>query len=215
MVFLPIAEFIYNDQQMKGVLSDRLYHKALDIMVAPLKRVASIGIMLSDLLGNNQYCYTPLAGCIIDTSEACLIACIREMTSPITLANYTQFGDPFHHDLRTGDIILDQINSLGVNPNNLFAFFRACEEYCLNSVAVPFWRGWLLSNPRYFIPPEVLHIYHRFYYDHDTQWCIRAVGSKEINFRFSILQPIMGHQHFASRITKLKQVTGRTFHDLQ
>lgn len=215
IAFLPIVEFIHNDQRMKGVLSDRLYHEALDIVVAPLKQAASIGVMLSDPLGNNRYCYTPLASCIVDTPEASLIACVRGMTSAITLADYTQFGDSEPHDLRTGDITLDQINSLGVDPNDLQAYFRACEKYRLNGVELPFWRDWSLSNPIYFLPPEVLHIFHRFFYDHDTKWCIHAVGSKEIDFRFSILQPITNYRHFTSGITKLKQVTGRTSRDLQ
>lgn len=215
VAFLPVVEFIHNDQRMKGLLSDRLYHEALDIVVAPLKMAASIGAMLSDPLGNNRYCYTALAGCIVDTPEARLIACVRGMTSAITLADYTQFGDSFPHDLRTADITLDQINSIDVDPDDLQAYFQACAEYRLNGVSSPFWRDWPLSDPAYFMPPEVLHVFHRFYYDHDMRWCIHAVGAKEIDYRFSVLQPVTGHRHFASGITKLKQVTGRTFRDLQ
>lgn len=215
VAFLPIAEFLHKDQRVKGVLSDRLYHEALDIVVAPLKQAASIGVMLSDPLGYSRYCYTTLASCIVDTPESRLIACVRGMTSAITLADYTEFGDPFCHDLRTGDITLDQISSIDVDPDDVQAYFRACQEFRLNGVELPFWRDWPLSNPAYFLTPEVLHVFHRFYFDHDMRWCIHAVGSHEIDFRFSILQPITGYRHFTTGITKLKQVTGRTFRDLQ
>ncbi|KAN0078267.1 hypothetical protein V8E55_010324 [Tylopilus felleus] len=66
---LPIAKFIHRDKQMKGVLSDQLYHQSLDIVVEPLKITAQIGVMLSDPLGNSRYCFTPLAGCIVNTPE--------------------------------------------------------------------------------------------------------------------------------------------------
>ena len=97
IAFLPIAKFIHPDKRMKGILSDRLYHQSLDIVVEPLKIVARIRVMLSDPLGNSRYCFTPLVGCIVDTPEACLIACIRGKTSLVPLVSYTQFGDSFRH----------------------------------------------------------------------------------------------------------------------
>ncbi|KAI9569539.1 hypothetical protein HD554DRAFT_2020432, partial [Boletus coccyginus] len=98
VAFLPIVKFIHNDQWMKGVLSDQLYHEALNIVIVPLKQVVLIGIMLLDLMSNSWCCYTLLAGCIINIPEAHLITCIQGMTSLITLADYTQFGDPFHYN---------------------------------------------------------------------------------------------------------------------
>ena len=74
IVFLFITEFIHNDQQMQGILRDHLYHQCLDIVMNPLKIAACIGIMVSDPLGKNWYCFTPLI--IVDMPEACLIACV-------------------------------------------------------------------------------------------------------------------------------------------
>lgn len=215
LAFLPVVEFIHKNQRMKGVLSDRLYHCCLDIVMKPLKTAAEIGVMLSDPLGNNRYSFTPLASCIVDTPEACLIACVRGKTSPLTLADYTEFGDAFRHQARTKAITLNQIESINVDPNDLIAFFDACGEYRLNGVDLPFWRDWPLSDPVRFLTPEVLHTFFRFSYDHDLSWCVRAVGPAEIDFRFSILHPITSHRHFPTGVTKLKQVTGRTQRDLQ
>ncbi|KAG2351028.1 hypothetical protein BDR07DRAFT_1245451, partial [Suillus spraguei] len=66
-----------------------------------------------------------------------------------------------------------------------------------------------------FLTPEPLHHWHWEFYDYDTQWCIRAVGVQEIDFQFSILQPITGCWHFKTGISKLKQVTGRVQCELQ
>ena len=182
VVFLPITEFIHNDQWMQGILRDRLYHQCLDIMMNPLKIAACIGIMLSDPLGNNRYCFTPLVSCIVDMPEACLIVCVQGETSPTTLANYTQFGDPFCHPPRTKATTLLFIESINIDPINLIPYFKACGEHRLSGVAHPFWRDWSLSDPTHFLPPEVWHIFARFCYDHDIKWCIHPVGPREIDF---------------------------------
>ncbi|KAF9235101.1 hypothetical protein BU15DRAFT_89705 [Melanogaster broomeanus] len=70
------------------------------------------------------------------------------------------------------------------------------------------WMDWPLAEPAYFITPEPLHHFFRFSWDHDTHWCIIAVGPVEIDFRFSLLQTADG-------ISKLKQVTGRDHHSVQ
>ncbi|KAG2739472.1 hypothetical protein P692DRAFT_20697899, partial [Suillus brevipes Sb2] len=62
---------------------------------------------------------------------------------------------------------------------------------------------------------ESLHHWHKEFWDHDLHWCLVAVGALELDFRFSILQPITGYRHFSCGISKLKQVTGRVHHDVQ
>jgi hypothetical protein len=47
------------------------------------------------------------------------------------------------------------------------------------------------------------------FWDHDAKWCIHMLGGPEINFRFSLIQPIIGFRHFSAGISELKQVTGR------
>ncbi|KAG1846144.1 hypothetical protein C8R48DRAFT_779638 [Suillus tomentosus] len=61
----------------------------------------------------------------------------------------------------------------------------------------------------------MLHHIHKEFYDHDAQWLIVSVGDSEIDFRFSVLQPITGFRHFREGISKLKQVTGRCHRDIQ
>ena len=121
IAFLPIAKFIHCDKRMKGVLLDRLYHQSLDIVVEPLKLTAQIRVMLSDPLGNSHYCFTPLAGCIVDTPEVCLIACVWGKISLVMLANYAQFGDDFRYPDRTKAITLTHIWSIAIDPDNLSA----------------------------------------------------------------------------------------------
>ncbi|KAG1780966.1 hypothetical protein EV702DRAFT_963348 [Suillus placidus] len=156
-------------------------------------KAAEVGIMMSDPVGNVRHCFTPLAAYIVDTPEAAMLACVRRKTSPFTIASYLQFGDSFRHPARTCSITLDQLNNITVDPNELEAYFNACAEYRLNGVHSPFWVDWPLADPSVFLMPELLHHWHKEFWDHDLQWCLAVVGAQELDFRFSILQPITGY----------------------
>jgi hypothetical protein len=69
---------------MHGVLEDRLVHKCLSIVLKPLMIATEASIMMSDLVGNVQHCFTPLAAYIVDTQrQPCLCACVgRHLLSP-------------------------------------------------------------------------------------------------------------------------------------
>ena len=212
---LPIPQYLHPNQRMRGVLEDRLMHECLSIVLKPLMVAAQVGIMMSDPIGNVRHCFTPLAAYIVDTPEAAMLACVRGKTSPFTMASYQQFGDNFRHPPRARSITLDQLASITVDPNDLEAYFDACAEYRLNGVHAPFWKDWPLADPSVFLTPEPLHHWHKEFWDHDLQWCLTVVGAQELDFRFSILQPITGYRHFSGGISKLKQVTGRVHRDIQ
>jgi hypothetical protein len=102
LALLPIPKFIHHKRPIRGMLEARLYHHCLDVVLAPLKAAAQLGVMLSDPLRNLCWCFTALASFIVDTPEAQLISCVGGKTSPVTMANYDQFGDGFRHPSRTG-----------------------------------------------------------------------------------------------------------------
>ncbi|KAG0699348.1 hypothetical protein DFH29DRAFT_983549 [Suillus ampliporus] len=114
-----------------------------------------------------------------------------------------------------GIMMSDPLASITVDPAHLEAYFDACAEYRLNGVCAPFWMDWPLADPSIFLMSEALHHWHKEFFDHNCQWCLVAIGASELDFRFSILQPVTGYRHFASRISKLKQVTGQGHCDIQ
>jgi len=91
------------------------------------------------------------------------------------------------------------------------------EKFHLNGVHCPFWRNYPLSDPSVFLTLELLHHWHKQFWDHDVKWCIAALGEdgQEINFWFSVLKPHTSFQHFKEGISKLKQVTGQEHCDVQ
>ena len=212
---LPIPKFIHKNKRTCGLLSDRLLHECLDIVLEPLKQAARIGIMMNDPLGNLRLCYTPLVSYIVDTPEACMLAAVAGKTSPITTAMYKQFGDSFRHLPRTKGLTLQQLQDIDVNPNDFEEYFKAAQKYRLNGVAKPFFRDWPLSDPSRFFPPEPLHDWHKMFWDHDVKWVINIVSAKELDFHFSVLSPSNGYRHFGEGISHLTKVTGRTQRDVQ
>ena len=96
---LPVPKFVHKNSQIRGVLKNRLIHQCLDVVLEPLKCAAKLGIMLSDPLGHSWYCFTPIASYIVDMPEAAMLAGVGGKTSPVTMAMYKQFRDPFWHEL--------------------------------------------------------------------------------------------------------------------
>jgi len=64
-----------------------------------------------------------------------------------------------------------------------------------------------MSDPSIFLMPELLHHWHKAFWDHDTKWCINVVGAAELDFCFSVLHQHVKFQHFKQGISSLKQVT--------
>jgi hypothetical protein len=217
VALLPIPKFIHKDSKICSVLGHRVFHACLDFILAPLKTAATVGIMMSDPLGNLRYCFTPLASYIVDTPESALIAGVAGKTSSVTMASYRQFGEPFRHEPRTASTTLAQLDALeqSHDPWGIENYVIVALQLRLNGVHRPFWRDWPLSDPSTFLTPEPLHHWHRMFWDHDAKWCIRVLGAAEIDFRFSVLHPHMTFRHFKEGISKLKQVTGRDHRDVQ
>ncbi|KAG1906233.1 uncharacterized protein F5891DRAFT_1182460 [Suillus fuscotomentosus] len=181
------------------------------------KKSARKGVMLSDPVGHSRYCFTPFASYIVDTPEAMMLATVGGKTSPVTMAMYKQFRDSFRHEPCMKSTTLAQLRVIWTraDPGDIEAFFREAQKFRLNGVSEPFFEDWALSDPSHFFTPETLHHIHREFYDHNVKWLICAVGDAELDFRFSVMQPITGFRHFHGGILKLKQVTGRAQRDIQ
>ncbi|KAG2046224.1 hypothetical protein BDR06DRAFT_985663 [Suillus hirtellus] len=129
------------------------------------------------------------------------------LSDPVGQSRYYSF----HHEPCMASTTLAQISVVctQADPSDLQAFFREAQKFRLNGVFEPFWQDWVLTDPSHFFTPETLHVLHKEFWDHDAKWLIFAVGESEIDFCFSVLQPVTSFRCFAEGISKLKQVTGR------
>ena len=223
LALLPVPTFVGVPKPLCGVLENRVTHTCLDLICRPLKIVARSGTWISDYFGDVRHCYTPLVAYIADTPEATSLTGVSGKTSHLSTAFGPHFGDQFYHPPRTANQIITDLSTLKsrVDPWDLMSYVKESREsFRLNGVDLPFWRDWalptgILPDPYRFFPIEILHHFHKCFWDHDLKWCIRALGEKEIDFRFSLLQPCGGFRHFSAGISKLKQVTGREHRNLQ
>jgi hypothetical protein len=95
LVLLPVPKFIHQDQNLHGVLENRMIHECLDFILKPLKKAAEVGIMMSDPASSLCYVFTPLATYMVNVQEALSLAGVAGKTLHLTMATYKQFGDPF------------------------------------------------------------------------------------------------------------------------
>ncbi|KAG6369754.1 hypothetical protein JVT61DRAFT_13625 [Boletus reticuloceps] len=217
LTLLPVPSFIHKTSRVRGLLSDRLFYQCLDFILRPLKVAATVGVMMSDPVGNLCYCYMLLVAYVADTPEQGLITCTSTRASSISNVLYHQFGDNVLYPNCTADQTRNKIHTIcsECSPDDYIKFLKYAKIYGLNGVDVPFWVNWPLSSPARFLLPEILHHLHRFFFNHDLQWCITALGSDEINYCYMLIQTLVGYRAFKEGISKLKQVTGWDHRSMQ
>jgi len=223
IALLPCPKFLTKQDNLRGILENRTIHHCLDIVCEPLKIAARIGAMMSDPIGNLRFCFTPLVSYIADTPEAAMLAGVAGKTSHLTMASESSFGNSVQNEPRTASTTLAQLAAIAslVCPWDLAEYRKVAKTFRLNGVHELFWRDWFLAqsnniaNPYRFLTPEILHHHHKQFWDHDCKWCIRLVSAAEIDFRFTLLQPIVGFRYFASGISQLRQVTGRDHRNVE
>ena len=190
LALLPVPKFVGMPKPLCGVLENRVTHACLDLICHPLKVVVRAGLWMSDYFGDIRYCYTPLVGYVADTPEAATLVGVSGKTSHLTTAFGPHFGDESPHPPRTANKILADLSNLSsyIDPWDLKSYVNeARESFRLNGVDRPFWRDWalptgVLPDPYRSFPIEVLHHFHKLFWDHDLKWCIRALGEGEIDF---------------------------------
>ena len=217
LALLPVASFIHKKSRVRSLLSNCLIHQCLGLILKPLKVAAAIGVMMSDPVGNLCRCHTPLVAYITDTPEQSLIACTSPKASLVSTAIYKEFGDGIRHPPCMATDTLGVIKTMCAKspPMDLLEFLKAAKTHQLNGVFELFWRNHFGSEPSRFLLPEMLHHFHCFFFNHDLQWCIGAVGSEELDYCFTLIHTLVGYRLFSEGVSKLKQVTGRDHYAIQ
>ena len=154
---IPIAKF--QPAKYQGILTNRLLHKCLDIILGGLKKCASVAQPMVDPVGNVWKVRTFLAAYIADLPEQQALACVTTGYSPSSLAGPYELGNAHPSKLRSGAHTLNIIKKVGQasSEGDLAKFKKHAKEYGLNGVDRPFWRNWLYADPLYFLVPDALH----------------------------------------------------------
>lgn len=224
IAYLPIVSFHDATDHDQSVLKAQLFHSCLNTILEPLKIAERHGVKMADTEGEIRTVHTPLVAWISDYPEQQLLAGVASNQSPITTASIKEFGDPNPHQPRTRNYTLSLIDkALAEVPlmarngdgNTLEPFWKACHTRGLNGVTQPIWKDWGEACPSIFLPHDALHGLHKFFYDHVVKWVINIITGPELDKRLQTLQRRLGVRHWASGVSKLKQVTGREHRELE
>lgn len=215
--YLPIPKFLNVSPAVQSVLSARVYHFAVSIVMQNLKTADLHGEVMSDPNGNLRVVHTPLVAWIADYPEQLLIAGVSSRNSPISTATAEQFGNPEPSPPRLRQQTLDAIQEAcrACDPCDIASFHKVCLTLRLNGVVHPFWADWGNTCPSSFLTPDALHQWHKFFFDHCVQWMINIMGSAELDRRFSVLQPRIGTRHWPNGVTTLKQTGGKEHREFE
>ncbi len=212
-----VAKFDQKDYQ--GILSQRLYHQCMDIVMESLKACSRNPERMTDATGVVRLVRTILWAHLADYPEQQLIACASGSSSPVTLAIYNTFGRETRRGPRTGAVTMQRIRTLLKTKNLSTTKFRRyitlARKKQLNGVYEPFWRDWKFSDPHNFLVPDALHQWHRFFFDHIMSWTRILMSDREVDARYSRLQKHIGYRQFINGFTSHSQHTGREHRDLQ
>jgi hypothetical protein len=215
--YLPIPKFLDVSAPVQAALAARIYHICLGIISQNLKPAERNGELMPDPSGALRHCHTPLTSWIGDLPEQRILACVLSNQSPFTLATFEQFGDLHNLLRRDHDHTLNLIRQAcqSADPASLPKFVAVCQALGLNGVHQPFWMDWGHADPSFFLTVDILHAFHKFFFDHPVKWIINIMGGEELDRRIAALQPRVGVRHWRNGISKLKQVTGREHRDIQ
>lgn len=229
--YLPIPKFINVSAPVQAALAARAYHSCITIVTEGLREACRKGVEMRDPQGRTRICVTPLVSWIADLPEQRLIAGVLQNQSPVSTATLDQFGDgpgdggpPYPRRDRDWTLQLIRQAVTESDPLDIPAFVKTCQPLGLLGVHQPFWHDWgnteannkaLMACPSYFLTPDSLHQWHKFFFDHPLKWAINIMTGQELDRRLIALQPRVGERHFAKGISTLKQVTGREHRELQ
>lgn len=229
---IPVVK--WEDRDLQGILTQRLFHECHDIILGGAKKCS---FQAEKMVGPDGYLYNVQIFCggdISDHPEQSLLAVRKGSASPLSEADHNQLGDSFVHPLRTRDKILATIQEARklteqkapkpADPDlptymedmkkYLKRYATVAKELGLNGVENPFWQDWYQADPSVFLVPDPLHQWFKLFEAHIFEWAKSLLGNAEIDRRLQVLQPMVGYRHFTNGITRFHQHTCRETRDL-
>ncbi len=217
MKIAEIPKVVFEEISTQRVLTQRLYHVCMDIITESLKQSSHTPVEMTDANGDERLVRTILFVHLADLPEQLLISCCHGGASPISYGRHSDFGTGVKMPPRTGVGTLEVIRGVRekVEPSNIGRYETAAGKLGLNGVFEPFWRDWKFADPSKFLAPDVLHQWHKFFWEHIMKWARKLLGDKEIDRRYMCLQKHVQHRHFSNGFTSFSQHTCREHRDLQ
>jgi hypothetical protein len=200
-------------QKLIGLLNRRLFHRCMEIITRPLRRTQPHDTL--DPVGNVRSVLYELVAYVADLEEQWTIACTGKMSCPHCDSHGTNLGSERVSSPRSPSHVLQTIRTIkkdyedayGRRPN-LEEFLDLAQKYHLNGVDKPFWR--LLPRIDIFrvLSLDLLHGFHKFFYDHVHKYNLIGMGKDEYDARIRSQIHLAGDRAFPQGISHISQMTG-------
>ncbi|KAG9079187.1 hypothetical protein FRC06_007892, partial [Ceratobasidium sp. 370] len=204
--YLPVEDFadVKNEKERER-LKGELVHRAMEILLEPLKQASKDGVEMYCADGRLRRVYPILAAYIADFPEQCLMACTSQGRCPICTAAFRKRAryrrkpgrrhrkrdlEALRSYLGTGD--LKELDERGLKP------------------WWPFWAHLPHVEFAGCITPDLLHQLHKgMFKSHLVKWVSRVLGKGMVDDRMAAMTQASGMRHFKKGISKVEKWTGR------
>ncbi|KAG9122594.1 hypothetical protein FRC07_000968 [Ceratobasidium sp. 392] len=196
-----------------GMLNRRLFHRCMTIITRPLRRQNPHDVI--DPEGNVRSVVYGLTGYIADLEEQWLVAGLGGQTCPHCVRDSTHLGDTESGLPRTRADFLKQLDGIKTAYKDTWGRSPSLEEYLdlagekhFNGVNKPFWRFLPGVDIFQVLSPNLLHGFHKFFYNHIYRFNRTGMGLDEYNARIQLQPQFSGDRAFLHGVSHISQMTG-------
>ncbi|KAG8698980.1 hypothetical protein FRC08_005592 [Ceratobasidium sp. 394] len=204
--YLPVEDFkdVENEKERER-LKGQLVHRAMEILLEPLKQASKEGVEMFCADGRLRRMYPILAAYIADFPEQSLMVCTSQGQCPICPATFRKRAQymrklgrrrrkrdlaALRSYLRTGD--LKELDERGLKP------------------WWPFWAHLPHVEFAGCVTPDLLHQLHKGMFKSQlVKWVSRVLGEKTVDKRMAAMTQASGMRHFSKGISTVEKWTGR------
>ncbi|KAG8727897.1 hypothetical protein FRC10_005488, partial [Ceratobasidium sp. 414] len=201
---------------LPGILSRRLFHFCMEIICEPLRELNVHEVI--DPQGNVRLIFYVLIAYLADLEEQYMIAALDKSNCVHCTATTHDFGSPEPCTTRTSSSILEAIARVqeARRPNaDPYHFSLGASKERLGDVEYPFWAALPFVDICQSLSVDLLHGFHKFFFDHPFQWNTNSLGEDEINARMKAQVPYSGARMFPRGVTHISQMSGKEHRALQ
>ncbi|KAG8754251.1 hypothetical protein FRC11_006750 [Ceratobasidium sp. 423] len=201
---------------LPGILSRRLFHICMEIICQPLRELNVHEITDPD--GNIRLIFYVLLAYLADLEEQYLISALDKSNCIHCVATTDEFGSPDEQPTQTSKSILTAIErvqearQVNADPYE-FSLSAGKERLC--NVEYPFWANLPFVDICQVLSVDLLHRFHKFFYDHPFKWNMNSLGDDEIDAQMKAQVPYSGSRVFHKGISHISQMSGKEHRMLQ
>ncbi|KAG9078838.1 hypothetical protein FS749_009099, partial [Ceratobasidium sp. UAMH 11750] len=205
-----------HQKSLPGIFNRRVFHLSMRTICQPLFEPEVHEIV--DPEGIVRLIIYFLIAYLADLEEQYKIAALDKSNCIHCTSIVTEFGSNEKHEPRTSESILKAISNVQAKrgPNaDPYEFSLGADKYQLGDVEYPFWESLPFMDICKVLSVDLLHGFHKFFFDHPFDWNVHSLGEEEIDARMKSQIPLVGGRVFPRGVTHISQMSGKEHRALE